>query len=823
MLNINIPIQDRFDVLTRELSRSPRRATATSPRSFVSWGMPAAALLIPTVMLIVVAWISWQSTWREAARDLTRSADATAEYAARFINGYVLAAARINDILRDLSDDEIRAREASLHQVLAQLVPDLPQAEAAYVVDRSGYPLLAASLFPVPTSSPVAADRDFFIALSSADPPDAHISQIYVSRFDAKPFFAVSRRRAGTGNGLLPGSFDGIINISVDPNLLAVAFERLRAETIDTIALVRIDGRVLSTTAPPTDRQPTGPSPPFTPATAGSDQATIQEIAASDGSNGTLTAVRQITGFPVYALVSRPRSAITSAWALAIAPHLVFGVPATLALVLLSLRVRHEQDRLIGNNVGLSNALSESESRLQHAKEAGGLYAFDMEAGGTLYCDAGLVSLLGGPSGEQLTFEVLLNRIHPIDRKLVVTALTRAAARGGSFNAEFRVVQPGGRISWLLSRGEATRRCPGTAARFSGICLDITSRKEVESALEESEARLRLSQDAGGIGSWEWNLTTGKLKWSRRTFELFGFDPEMGEPNHELVAERRHPADQAKFDADFADAMVTGTLKTEYRIVRPLLGGASSTVWIATQGRKKGGVGADDQEMIGVHRDITARKLAEEQSALLAREVEHRAKNALAVVQAALRLTKANTKEEFVRIVEGRVAALARATGLLAHNSLQGAELRSLLTAELAPFLSNTKSAPRVTLIGPPVTLPLDSTQPMAMAMHELATNAVKYGALSAPEGALSIRWFVFDGRLELTWAEVGGPPVAAPTRVGFGTRVVDETTRRQLGGVLHRVWDPQGLRCEISIPLGGSAVGGSAVGGQQISPRELA
>jgi two-component sensor histidine kinase len=168
---------------------------------------------------------------------------------------------------------------------------------------------------------------------------------------------------------------------------------------------------------------------------------------------------------------------------------------------------------------------------------------------------------------------------------------------------------------------------------------------------------------------------------------------------------------------------------------------------------------------------------------LLAREVDHRAKNALAVVQAALRLTKADDVPGYVAAVEGRVGALARAQTLLAHDRWGGADLRALLQAELEPFLGgggagadDQGAGPRVELAGPPVTVPAGAAQPLAMAVHELATNAVKHGALSAPGGRVSVAWRLdrepAREMLRVRWREAGGPPVQKPPeRRGFGAR----------------------------------------------------
>lgn len=188
----------------------------------------------------------------------------------------------------------------------------------------------------------------------------------------------------------------------------------------------------------------------------------------------------------------------------------------------------------------------------------------------------------------------------------------------------------------------------------------------------------------------------------------------------------------------------------------------------------------------------------------LAAEVDHRAKNLLAVVQATLRLTPKADPVAYATAVEGRIAALARAQTLLTEDRWRGAELRALLEAELGPFLPQPGGAgPQALLRGPPVRLPARLVQPLAMAIHELATNAVKHGALSTPGGRVEVTWSGAAERLALSWVESGGPPVAAPpARKGFGSRVLEQVIRGQTGGALELRWEPGGLVCSVEVSL---------------------
>jgi PAS domain S-box-containing protein len=203
--------------------------------------------------------------------------------------------------------------------------------------------------------------------------------------------------------------------------------------------------------------------------------------------------------------------------------------------------------------------------------------------------------------------------------------------------------------------------------------------------------------------------------------------------------------------------------------------------------------------VLGIVRDITARRRSEERLKLLAAEVDHRAKNMLAVVQAMVRLTRAETIPAFRAAVEGRIATLARAHTLLSQSRWEGADLRRLVEEELAPHRRGDGT--RIGIDGPTVALTPAAAQSMAMALHELVTNAAKYGALSVQSGHVDVAWRMPDGTLELRWIETGGPPLRPPQRRGIGTGVIERSVRDQLGGAVMFDWRDKGLVCEIRVP----------------------
>jgi PAS domain S-box-containing protein len=329
-------------------------------------------------------------------------------------------------------------------------------------------------------------------------------------------------------------------------------------------------------------------------------------------------------------------------------------------------------------------------------------------------------------------------------------------------------------------------------------------RGRVAAVPDESGEMLRLAQEAGGICSWQWDVKTGALRWSDSCHRLHGLDPAEA-PSYERWFSGIHPVDRELVQAALGQAMqgAQSGWDTEFRYTRHDDGAVR---WLVGRGRiVRDPATGNALRLLGIGLDITQLKAAEERQTLLMRELDHRGRNLLAVVQAALRLTPKDNPEQFARAVEGRIAALARAHGILAEARWAGSDLRTLLNGELAAFLGTQ----RVVLEGPDVVLPTRITQALAMTVHELATNAVKHGALSGLEGSLAITWeLTYRGGeaplLSLCWAETGGPVVARPRRRGFGSRVLEATIGGQLRGTIAMEWGTDGLVCRLDIPLGG-------------------
>jgi PAS domain S-box-containing protein len=283
--------------------------------------------------------------------------------------------------------------------------------------------------------------------------------------------------------------------------------------------------------------------------------------------------------------------------------------------------------------------------------------------------------------------------------------------------------------------------------------------------------------------------------WDEGQFRIFGVDPKAFVATPASVQALLHPDDIDELRKAIAHFNKGAkSYEAEFRIVRPdgeirwCVGTAAATV-------DKGGRVI---RVSGVTVDITERKRAEERQNLLAREVDHRAKNALALAQSIVRLTRGENVKAYVKAVEGRISALARVHTILSLSSWQGAEIARLVDEELAPY----STGDQIAFGGSNIQLQPATAQTLALALHELVTNSAKYGALSTLSGRLSIKWEIQADMLRMVWEERDGPVVEKPASRGFGTRSVIASIESQLGGQAEFDWRSEGLICRLSVPL---------------------
>jgi two-component sensor histidine kinase/DNA-binding response OmpR family regulator len=314
--------------------------------------------------------------------------------------------------------------------------------------------------------------------------------------------------------------------------------------------------------------------------------------------------------------------------------------------------------------------------------------------------------------------------------------------------------------------------------------------------LRQSERLRSLALAAGQMGAWEWNVMRGSIVWDQGQCEIFGVDPSTFVPTLDSVRPLINLADFNLLERAFRKVSKdANTFQTEFRVRRPNGEIRWCTGTAAASFDEKGRL----IWLSGVTSDITERKRAEERQILLAEEVDHRARNVVAVMQSIMRLTRAENIEEYIGALEGRIGALSNAHRLLAGSRWEGADLSRLADEEFAPYRASRGE--RVSAHGPVTLLPPATAQTIALALHELVTNAAKYGALSTDTGHVNLTWSIAPGKLELEWVESGGPEISPPNRRGYGSRAIIAGIERQLGGAVKFDWNASGLRCKLSVP----------------------
>lgn len=380
--------------------------------------------------------------------------------------------------------------------------------------------------------------------------------------------------------------------------------------------------------------------------------------------------------------------------------------------------------------------------------------------------------------------------------RLIADKATAAAGRGPS-STEFRIRKPGGELRWFRLTS-ARRQIEDGGSLLDGLIVDITDSKRLAEQLAEERMRLEQAIELTGMGVFSWDRDDpDAMLWSESQYAIYGVPPQT--PITVKVFRRMvHPDDRASARASIVEMLATEDgrdFALEHRIVRP----DGQVRWVMLHQR----VGRDARglkSIDGTTLDVTDRRTAEEQRRLQMREISHRAKNAftvlMAMVQQAAR--SAATVDELAELILSRFTAMAKSQDLAMTSGGDPLQLSALICQVLEAFdLSRFDIDPALEA----VTLHGGGSVSLALLLHELATNAVKYGALSNGEGRIALS---LQGRKEgwatVEWREVGGPPVAPPTGKGFGTRLL-ATALQNRGGRVTPSFAPEGFSARIEIP----------------------
>ena len=416
-------------------------------------------------------------------------------------------------------------------------------------------------------------------------------------------------------------------------------------------------------------------------------------------------------------------------------------------------------------------------------------------------CSPGAAAIFGvTPAALEIALADYVARfVHPEDAGRV-QAGTAGLGEGatGRRSREYRIRRADGAIRWIHEVEEALARSEDGRVETAGIIQDITERKETEMALREREERLHAALDVSRTSTYRWNLRTNTIEEDESIHGLIGVGSGAIR-NLDDYFTHVHPADRDALAAAADRSAREGTdLAVDYRVLQP----DGTVLWVSERGR----IFFDDDGrplyMTGAITDITERKTFEEHQRLLLAELSHRVKNTLAVVHsiALQTLRRSSSLESFAEAFKGRISALSRVHSLLTRSQWRSAGLEELVRQTLAPYGGGGASS--LEIAGPRIAVRPKPALALALVLHELATNAAKYGSLSTSSGRLSVLWDETALGLLIRWREEGGPTVEEPAERGFGRTLIERAVAHELDGSVRFEYRGPGLLCEIRVPL---------------------
>lgn len=416
------------------------------------------------------------------------------------------------------------------------------------------------------------------------------------------------------------------------------------------------------------------------------------------------------------------------------------------------------------------------------------------------YVSANCEAMTGVPAAAALADAgALYELIVPDQRALFDRAEAEALAGDGRFDIEVQMRGRGGEVRWRRI-ASARRDLPDGSTLWDGLVSDIHPARTLADELEDQRRRLEVAVEATGLGFWEWNPRSGALNWSDRNKAIFGL-PSEAPVTIELYVATIHPDDRERALETYRrarDAADGGDFAMEYRAVAP----NGQLRWILTQGR----VITDGEGpclVVGTTLDNTDRHEAEERRALVLGELAHRAKNGLQVMMAIVSETARSARDVkgFEGVLIARLQAMADAQDLVTASGGRPVPLAELASRTLTPFgLDRFDLEPQIA----EHTVRGDVAAGLALLLHEMATNAVKYGALSKTKGRVSLKAEgAGPGMAALQWRERGGPLVEPSNRRGFGSRLLQAALRQQ-GGKVEPAFEPEGFTARMEFRVGG-------------------
>jgi PAS domain S-box-containing protein len=467
--------------------------------------------------------------------------------------------------------------------------------------------------------------------------------------------------------------------------------------------------------------------------------------------------------------------------------------------------------RLIGVNIDVTER-KQTEARLAdlnaqfdlaHKAARVGSYTYDMSARTMRFSRASMASHGLSQSSMEITAQQWFARVHRDDRQRLRAEHIRAfKERRPELINEFRIVRPGGEVRWIEGRSLVVYDHAGRAERMTGVYIDVTERKQTEALLSESKARLADAMAAGQVMAFEWDAVSGLSQRGDNAAHILGFEQNCrASVTRNDFLRHVHPDDRVSLKTRIRGLQPGNpSYVLSFRFVRP----DGREVWLEETAKAEFDAAGRLLRIKGLTRDITERKALEEDKNLLIAELDHRVKNVLSIVSVVASRTQetSHSMADFVTALDGRIRSMATTHELLSYRRWHGIPLAELVQRELAPYATGSNTQ----IEGPDVMLTAKVGQAIAMVFHELATNAAKFGALSATGGRVCVRWsHKRNGHahslLSIHWEERGGPNVVPQTRSGYGTSVIRDLVPYELGGTVDLVHAPEGVRCRLEIP----------------------
>ena len=452
---------------------------------------------------------------------------------------------------------------------------------------------------------------------------------------------------------------------------------------------------------------------------------------------------------------------------------------------------------------------------LQLAMNAAGIGVFLYDiTGDQLSWDARTRELFGAPDHDSVQpADIMIQLTHEDDRAWVARAASDALdPKGtGTYTAEHRTVMQDGSVRWVAVNGRTDFETVGgkrRAVMTCGVVRDITEERAIMDELMVAQTNLATALEAANLGIFQSDFIKNTSRWDRRAVMLFGADVEGAQLGEREIFESIHPDDYEQVMAAIQRSMDPegdGEYKADHRI----RGVDGEFRWIGVRGKTEFGVHKGERAPLyqrGVVFDRTEDKMREEQSALHVREMNHRVKNTLSLVTSIMNQTLRSSEDldDFREKFSGRVGAISSVHSIIVDGTSTPARLRDLIESQVQPYVPDTGDCLEVE--GEPVLLTAERARALGLVLHELATNASKYGALSVAEGKVRIGWARVSEEghdfVDIRWEESGGPAVTPPERTGFGSKLIESLLGKSDGSFANMDYLPGGVQVHMRVGL---------------------